>query len=408
LPIAIAALCPTDPAGDTVRIVWTYPEHPMAKPIAEAPELIDMGSVGPVDLHEIYRDARARSPVARNEMGFVIGLRGRQIETIVSDVTRQMENETLMMQGITSGPLWDLRTNSILFANGDAHRRRRQPLARTFAFKLMEGMRPKASAVARELVESRIGAGDIDFLGEISANIPARIIADMLGFFDQAERSKFEASSIEFEAYVGKLLDDRRKNPCGDFLSEFAAATKESGELTEAEIRADILALIVAGSDTTKNSIATTLDLLLEHPDQWVKFVADPDGMKKGVAAEGLRYEPVALGIPRFSVAPFELDGYDIPPGRLVIFSIVSACRDPEIYSNPEAFDISRTDHPRWHFAFGGGAHRCLGEALARVEIEETLAAIARLAPKTRITGPRPTLKAAPIRAVDQLRVAFA
>jgi cytochrome P450 len=412
-----------------VRIGGTSPESTMAKPITEAPELIDMGADVSVDLHAVYRDARALSPVVRNQMGFVVGLRGRQIETIVSDVTRQMENETLMMQGITSGPHWDLRTNSILFANGDAHRRRRQPLARTFAFKLMEGMRPRASAVASELVEGRIGAGDIDFLGEISANIPARIIADILGipradlpyfqglvedavgtlgFFDQADRPKFEASTIEFDAYVGKLLDDRRKNPRGDFLSEFAAATRESGELTEAEIRADVIALIVAGSDTTKNSIATTLNLLLEHPDQWAKFVADPDGMKKGVAAEGLRYEPVALGIPRFSVAPFELDGYDIPPGRLVIFSIVSACRDPEIYANPEAFDITRTDHPRWHFAFGGGAHRCLGEALARVEIEETLAAIAKLAPKTRITGPRPTLKAAPIRAVDQLRVAFA
>jgi cytochrome P450 len=151
-----------------------------------------------------------------------------------------------------------------------------------------------------------------------------------------------------------------------------------------------------------------TLGLLIEHPDQWAKLTADPDGMKKGAAAEGLRYEPVALGVPRFSIAPFELDGYDIEPNRLVIFSIVSACRDPEIYSNPDTFDISRTDHPRWHFAFGGGAHRCLGEALARVEIEETLAVIAKLAPKTRVIGPRPAMKAAPIRAVDQMKVAFA
>jgi cytochrome P450 family 103 len=325
--------------------------------------------------------------------------------------------------------MWDLRTNSILFSNGDAHRRRRQPLSRTFAFKLMEGMRPRAAVVASELVGDHMSAGDIDFLGQVSANIPARIIADLLGipradlpyfqslvedavgslgFFDQSLRPRFEANAVEFDAYVGKLLDDRRKNPCGDFLSEFAAATKETGEMTEAEIRADVIALIVAGSDTTKNSIAMTLSLLIDHPDQWAKLKADPDGMKKGAAAEGLRYEPVALGIPRFSVSPFELDGYDITPGKLVIFSIVSACRDPEFYANPDAFDISRTDHPRWHFAFGGGAHRCLGEALARVEIEETLAAIAKLAPNTRVTGPKPIMKAAPIRTVDQLRVAFA
>src|SRR5215510_8996452 len=138
----------------------------MAKPLEAAPQLDDQGPDAPIDLHAAYRDARAKSPVVRNSLGMVIGLRGRQIETIVSDVTRQMEGETLMMQGVTSGPMWELRQNSILFSNGDAHRRRRQPLSRTFAFKLMEGMRPKASAVATELVSERMGAGDIDFLGE--------------------------------------------------------------------------------------------------------------------------------------------------------------------------------------------------------------------------------------------------
>jgi cytochrome P450 family 103 len=400
----------------------------MAKPLSEAPELVDIGPMAEIDLHAAYKAAREISPVVRNQMGIATGLRARHLDTILSDATRQMEGETLMMQGITSGPLWDLRQSSILFSNGDAHRRRRQPLARTFAFKLMEGMRPKAAAVASQLVEERLGAGDVDFLNEVSADVPARIIADILGvprddlpyfkglvenvvqtlgFFDQSKRAKYEADSMEFYDYVGKLLDDRRKNPRGDWLSEFAAAAKEAGELSEMEIRTDIMALIVAGSDTTKNSIAMTLNLLLEHPDQWRMLVSDPDTHKKGAAAEGLRYEPVALGVPRFSVYPFELDGYDITPGMLIFFSIVSACRDPEVYSNPDTFDITRTDHPRWHFAFGGGAHRCLGEALARVEIEETLAAIARLAPKVRVTGERPKMRAAPIRAVDQLKVAF-
>jgi len=401
----------------------------MAKPISEAPELVDIGPDAVVDLHAAYRDARAISPVIKNQMGIATGLRARHMETILSDATRQMENETLMMQGVIDGPLWDLRSNSILFANGDAHRRRRQPLARTFAFKLMEGMRPRAAAVAEDLVRANLGAGEIDFLNDVSADVPARIIAGVLGipesdlpyfkglveeavqtlgFFDQSLRPKYEANAVEFGEYVGRLLDDRRKTPRGDFLSEFAAATKESGEMSEAEIRADVIALIVAGSDTTKNSIAMTLNLLLEHQDQWRSMCADPDAHKKGAAAEGLRFEPVALGVPRFSVSPFELDGYDITPGMLIFFSIVSACRDPDVYANPDAFDITRADHPRWHFAFGGGAHRCLGEALARVEIEETLAAIARLAPNTKVTGPRPAMKAAPIRAVDQLKVAFA
>lgn len=400
----------------------------MARPLSDAPEIPDMVAAN-IDLHALYRDTRAVSPVARNPMGFVLGLHARQMDTILSDVTRQMENEQLMMQGITDGPLFEGRGGSMLFSNGDVHRRRRQPMSRTFAFKLMEGMRPRAASLAAELIEPRLGAGEIDFLGEISANVPARIIAEILGiprsdlpyfqkladaavktlgFFDPSLRAEYEANSAEFDSYVGSMLDERRKKPRGDFLSEFVAAADEAKELTEQEIRSNVVTLIIAGSDTTKNSIAATLALLLEHPDQWAALVANPDGVKKGAATEGLRYEPVALGVPRFSIAPFELDGYDVPPGRLVIFSIVSACRDPEVYSNPDTFDIHRTDHPRWLFTFGGGAHRCLGEALARVEIEETLAAIARLAPKTELAGPRPRLANAPIRAVDQMKVAFA
>jgi cytochrome P450 len=398
----------------------------MAKPISEAPELPDMYSDG--DQHTLYRNARAVSPVVRSPMGLAVALRARHMETILSDVTRQMETETLMMQGVMDGPIFDLRKNAVLFANGDAHIRRRQPLARTFAFKLMEGMRGKAGIVASQLVEERLGAGPFDFLNEISAQVPARIIADILGiprsdlpyfqrlvelavgtigFFDTNRRKEFEENLVEFDAYVGKLLDDRRRNPNGDWLSEFAAATKEAGQLTEAEIRADVIALIVAGSDTTKNSIAMTLYLLLSNPAEWKKLTGDPEGMKKAAAAEGLRYDPIVLGVPRFSVKEFELDGYTITPGMLLLWSIVSSSRDPDVFANPDVFDISRTDHPKWSMGFGGGAHRCLGEALARMELEETLAAIARIAPKTEMAGPAPKMAVAPIRAVDQLKVKF-
>src|SRR6185295_16223580 len=113
------------------------------------------------------------------------------------------------------------------------------------------------------------------------------------------------------------------------------------------------------------------------HPSQWRGFCEDPDGLKKGVVSEGLRFEPVISAIPRFSVRDFEIDGYHVPAGTLIGPSIVSVLRDEETYAEPERFDITRTDHPRWHPIFGAGAHRCVGEALARAELEETLAVIA-------------------------------
>lgn len=397
------------------------------KLLSDLPELSLL--IGPEeDMHGVFRTARGQSPLARNPMGMIMALRARHLEAALSDATRQMETEPLLMQGVTDGPLMEMRKQILLFSNGEVHRRRRQPLARTFAFKLMEGMRSTAREVAEGLLEDYSKTDDVDFLNSISAQVPQRIIADILGvpredlpylqrlvddavqtlgFFDPALRSQYEASSLEFNAYVGKLLDDRRRNPRGDFLSEFASAADEAGELSEAEMRADIIALIVAGSDTTKNSIAMTLALLLDRPDQWAAFCADPDGLKKGAAAEGLRYEPVAFGVPRMAVTEFELDGFAVPAGALLFLVIPSACRDDEVYGAPDVFDIRRTDHPRWHFAFGGGAHRCLGEALARVEIEETLSAVARRAPAIRLAGPKPRMSVAAIRAVDQMRVSL-
>jgi cytochrome P450 family 103 len=402
--------------------VQSAPARP--KSIEDAPELPDILN-SDLDLHAVLREAREKAPVCRSSIGMAFALRARHLDTVLSDATRQIETETLALQGVMDGPIYDFRKSSILFSNGDAHLRRRQPLARTFAFKLMEGMRPRARAVAEALLKERIGGGSFDFVEEISGQVPAMVIADILGipradlprfqryvqdtvdtlgFFDVSRRAELEQSGRDFYDYVGGLLDDRRKAPRGDFLSEFAAATAEAGEMTEMEIRVDVMALIVAGSDTTKNSIAMTLGLLLSHPDQWKALCADPETLKKGAAAEGLRYEPVAMGVPRIAARDFELDGYGINAGRVCIFSIVAASRDPEVYGRPDDFDIHRTDHPRWAFAFGGGAHRCLGEALARVEIEETLAAVAQLAPGA-LLETMPVMSNAPIRAVSNLRL---
>jgi cytochrome P450 len=225
---------------------------------------------------------------------------------------------------------------------------------------------------------------------------------------DLSRRADIEQSLTEFNAYVDKLLADRRSNPRGDFLSDYVAATAASGDLTEQEIRAQVVGLILAGSDTTRNSMCMTLSQLLHHPDQWQALCADPDGLKKKASEEGLRYEPVVSGIPRVTTRELEIEGFLIPPGAITMVSILSVLRDPEVYVDPETFNIHRTDQQRWHLAFGAGAHRCAGEALARVELEETLAAIARLAPNTRVVGAAPRLNPGGIRTVDQMQVEFA
>ena len=185
--------------------------------------------------YDLFRDLRAKTPLVRVPMGMgniVLGLRARMVDQIVSpENTRQLETEMKMMQGVFDGPIFDFVAQVMLFANGEVHTRRRQPVARTFAFKLMEAMRPKAAAVAAEIITERLGKGPFDYLQDFAAQIPARIIADILGipredlpvflgwisdtaesigFIEVDRRAQIETSLTEFNAYVDKLLADRR------------------------------------------------------------------------------------------------------------------------------------------------------------------------------------------------------
>src|SRR5262249_14511345 len=124
--------------------------------------------------YDVFRDLRAKTPVVRVPIGMghmVLFLRHRVVEQIVSDATRQIETETKLMQGIFDGPIYDFTARVLLFANGETHRKRRQPIARTFAFKLMEAMRPKTVETTAGLINERLGKGPIDFLHEIAAQI---------------------------------------------------------------------------------------------------------------------------------------------------------------------------------------------------------------------------------------------
>lgn len=381
--------------------------------------------------HAYLAAVAAIAPIARVTTGPFLSLRHRNADALFSDEnTRQVETEPVYLRGITTGPILNLFQNAMLTANGDAHQRRRAPVARTFAFKLMDGMRPQIRDLAEKLVAQYKGKGPIDFLNRIAQEIPSRMIARILGVpeadiatfsawvnrtahalgpFAPEDQADIEANMQAFSDYVAKLLAERRASPREDFLTDYVRATSEDGVLNDDEIRTQIMGLILAGSETTRTSISAILSLLLQHPAQWRAFCADPDGLKKDVVAEGLRYDPAIGGILRVARRELDIEGYTIPEGAIVLINFLAAMRDPEAYANPDTFDITRTDHPRWPLGFGAGAHRCLGEALARAELEETLAVIARDAPDTTLVGAPPKVVGlGGIRRIDRMEVSLA
>ncbi|QPH55663.1 cytochrome P450 [Pontivivens ytuae] len=371
---------------------------------------------------------QAMGPLLRNGLGMLMTFSHADLLYIVDDArTRQMETELLAMRGITSGPLHEFFSHSLLMSNGDAHRRRRTPVARTFAYSLMNAMRGEIREIAEDLVRPTLNH-EIDFAEGVSGPLPARLIARILGVpdgdvphFSQLVYSAMRGLSVRSDAvtaeasrdmgelgrYVEGLLAERRARPQDDVLSAYIERTAD-GPLDALEVRIQIVTLILAGADTTRLALAATFARLLRNPAQWAALVADPEGMKAGAAAEGLRYDPVVASLPRVVTTPFELHGRRIREGELVMTVLISALRDPEVYAEPERFDIARTDHPKLHPIFGAGPHRCLGEALARAELEEALAVLARLAPAARLIGPPPELRGfSAVRTLAPLHIAM-
>ena len=169
-----------------------------------------------------------------------------------------------------------------------------------------------------------------------------------------------------------------------------------------------VVTIIIAGSDTTRGAIAVQVALLLQHREQWDAICADP-ALIPGAVSEALRYEPVVGSIPRFAVEDIEIEGYVVPRKSILSLSTLSAMRDPAQYADPDTFNIRRTDHPRRHLIFGLGVHRCLGEVLARAELEESLAALTERLPRLEIAGHPPYLHGhGGIRRIDGMRVQWA
>lgn len=378
--------------------------------------------------HAYVERWRALAPAAVDRYGFLwLFSHAAMLAATDPQTTRQVETETVRIRGITSGPIFRYFDSALLFANGAVHQARRRPLARTFAFKLMEGMRGTAREVMEDLVRPRLGH-EIDFLAEIAGPLPARIIAAILGipaadvpWFSERVYSAMRtlslrsdevlaeagASLAELDDYVDALLAARRATPRADFLTDYAATVADS-DLNADEVRAQITSVILAGADTTRMALCSTFAQLLQRPEQWAALVADPDGLKKGAAAEGLRFDPVIGSLPRIATEDCVIDGVLAPAGTVLSPIVLAALRDPAVYAAPERFDIRRTDHPRYHPVFGAGAHRCLGEALARAELEEALAVLAREAPASELIL-APTLKGlSGARGIDAMRVRLA
>jgi cytochrome P450 len=316
----------------------------------------------------------------------------------------------LMAQGITSGPLWDKLVNSLLCLEGEAHRRLRSLVSKAFTPRASARLHDTIVDVINELVDRVAAESRCDIVTDIARPYPVPIICALLG----APREDWQQFSLwaddiftaftlnpdgidedlvmrawgELDDYADDMVARRRHRPSGDLLSDLIRAEDDGDRLDAAELRMLAGGLLLAGTDTTRNQLAASVDVLCDHPDQWALLAERPE-LAHSAVDETMRHSPIACGTLRVVAEDTELAGVVFPAGTMVLVNTFAANRDTTVYDDPGRFDISREGVPAV-LTFGGGIHYCLGANLARLELAEALKILTRRMPDPSRTGPAP------------------
>jgi cytochrome P450 len=280
------------------------------------------------------------------------------------------------------------------------HARMRRMVTAPFMIKRVEAMRPQVQQIVDDLIDELLaGPKPVDLVQAFALPIPSLVICQLLGVpyedhdFFQKNSSILLRTSASIEertkargnigGYLNDLMGDKIANPKDDLLSGLAERVT-AGELTRKDAAGIGVLLLIAGHETTANMIALGTLALLEHPDQLAKL-RDTDDPKliSSAVEELLRYLTIThQGRRRAILADIEFDGQILKAGEGVIFPNDIANRDPEMFPDPDTLDVTRD--ARRHIAFGFGVHQCLGQPLARMELQVVYGTLYRRIPTLR------------------------
>lgn len=288
--------------------------------------------------------------------------------------------------------------HNMLFSDPPDHKRLRGLVQKAFTPQMISGMRGRIQEITDELLDQAAKGTRMNLIDDFAFPLPIIVISEILGIPTE-DRDKFRiwSNSLiegsngehaaemfqhvnEFIQYLSEWFEKVRKNPSEDLISQLILAEDEGDQLTERELYGVVTLLIIAGHETTVNLIGNSILALLEHPDQFDLLKEHPDRIHQAIE-ETLRFNgPVEFSTSRWANEDMEFRGQMIKRGELIIISLNSANHDPEVFENPDLFDISREKSP--HLAFGKGIHLCLGAPLARLEGEIAITSLMQRFPE--------------------------
>ena len=384
------------------------------------------------DPYPVLASLREASPFAQFDGAFVVVGRHADCSAVLRDPNASSERGRSLMAAAGQGRVRE--RPSFLSLDPPDHTRLRRLVSKAFTPRTIAQLEPRIRAVTGELLTAASGGGQLEVVSELAYPLPVRIISEMLGVpvedharfagwsarlahslqpgfgLSQDEAAaRGEAAQLardEFAAYFRELIAARRARPAADLLSELIRAEDDGAKLTEDELIATCVLLLVAGHETTVGLISNAILALLRNPDQLDLLRADA-ALAAGAVEETLRYDAPVQMTGRVVRGGMKVGDIAAPDGALLLLLLAATGRDPEMFGEPDRFDIRRG--AAGHLAFAAGPHFCLGAPLARLEATIVLQAFV-----TRVLEPELDLSALHykpnfnLRAPDQLLVRFA
>ena len=360
------------------------------------------------DRHALLRGIAKESWLARTDIGYSV-LTYESVMGILRD--KRWHSATGMvaqLQGITDEAFLGRRQVSILNAEGEVHVRLRRLVAPAFSPRSADRLRPFMRETVNSLLDPFAASGKAEVVSDICEPYPIPIICELLGapkedwklfsrlaseilliFSDNLAQNMpvFLNAQQELEKYTEGLIEKRRSVPADDLITDLIAAEEAGDKLNTEELTMMVDAVIVGGTDTTRNQLGLALALFAEYPEQWALLGKDPSLAQRAVE-EVLRFSGAVGGTIRFASEDIEYNGVLFPKGTFMSTSMSTGNYDASVFPTPETFDITREPVGQPHLSLGAGIHYCLGASLARAELQEAFTVLSQRMLNLELDGP--------------------
>ena len=320
---------------------------------------------------------------------------------------------------------------SMINLDDPRHARLRRIVSAAFTPKMIKSFEEQVQTSADQIIDAVIDKGECDFVTEVAARLPLKIICDMMGIPESDYDFVFARSNVilgatdpeyvpeggdiavalltagaELAQLVTALGQQRQREPTDDLTSALLNANVDGEHLTEAELASFFILLVVAGNETTRNAISHGMKLLTDHPDQRKAWMADFEAVTPTAVEEIVRVASPVIFMRRTATQDTTLGGHPIKESDKLILYYWSANRDEDVFDDPFRFDVKRDPNP--HVGFGGpGPHFCLGAHLARREITVMFRELFRRIPDMEASGEPSRLLSGFINGIKHLPVTF-